>query len=169
MAVVTTIPELSQACKLRTKVENKRAATDDDERAYRALLLQAVAKGATRAAIQASCGIKQSALESEIRKARQETDDPELKKVRLPHRGLTLGDYPCPTCGQHFDSAQAAAMHRVKMHNYRIGKNALTAEMVRKARADTTTPTRELARQMGVSHHALGAARAFKTWRSLDA
>lgn len=167
--MTATIPELSAACRLRTRVENKRAATDEDERAYRALLLQAVAKGATRAAIQASCGIKQSALESEIRKARQETDDPELRKVRLPHRGLTLGDYACPTCKKHFESSQARAMHQVKMHGYRIGKNALTADMVRKARADATTSTRELARQMGVSHHALGAARSFKTWKSLDA
>lgn len=166
--MTATIPELSAACRLRTKVENKRAATDEDEKKYRALLLQAVAAGATRAQIQASCGIKQSALESEIRKARQETDDPKLRKVRLPHRGLTLGDYPCPTCGQHFDSAQATAMHRVKLHDYRIGVNRLTAAMVRKARADQTTSTRELAREMGVSHHALGAARSGRTWKSLD-
>lgn len=165
--MTATIPELSQACRLRTKVENKRAATDEDEKKYRALLLQAVAAGATRAQIQASCGIKQSALESEIRKARQETDDPALQKVRLPHRGLTLGDYPCPTCDAHFDSAQARALHRIKMHGYRIGANVLTAEMVEKARADTTTSTRELARQFGVSHHALGAARSGRTWKRL--
>lgn len=164
-----TIPAgLKEACKLRNRVESKRAATDEDEKKYRQLLLQAVAAGATRAQIQASCGIKQSALESEIRKARQETDDPKLRKVRLPHRGLTLGDYPCPTCGQHFDSSQATALHRVKMHDYRIGANRLTAAMVRKARADDSTPTRELARQFGVSHHALGAARSGRTWKALD-
>lgn len=168
--MTATIPELSAACRLRTKVENKRAATDEDEKKYWTLLLQAVAAGATRAQIQASCGIKQSALESEIRKARQETDDPKLRKVRLPHRGLTLGSYQCPDCDHEaFPSAQALALHRIKLHDYRIGENRLTAAMVRKARADTTTSTRELARSFGVSHHALGAARSGRTWRSLDA
>lgn len=177
MTTTAAIPELAQACRLHDRVEARRHSTAQDERDYRALLLKAVQAGATREQIMTSCAVSQSFLDAELKKARAETTDPTLKKARLPHRGLTLGEYWCPEKGcarakgngnEPLASAQARALHRVKMHNYRLGAKALTASMVRRARANTTTPTSELARRWEVSYHALRSARAGKTWKSLS-
>lgn len=175
---MSKIPELAAACTIHARLNRRKETCTADERERRALWLRAVAKGATRTQIQEQCDVQPSLLLAELRKARAETDDPELQSVRLSHGGLTLGEYWCPETGcdrsevngnEPFASAQAVGMHRVKAHNYRLGKKALTASMVRKARADKSSTTRELAKRFGVSHHALGAARSFKTWRSLDA
>lgn len=174
---MTAIPELAEACELQATVADRKQSTADDERAYRALLLRAVAKGATRAEIQQSCSFTRSRLEAEIRKARAETTDPKLRKVGLPARGLTLGEYFCPTAGcdraegngnEPFTSAQARALHRVQAHDFHLGGRPLTKALVKRARRDETTPTSDLARRWDVSVHALRAARSGRTWASLD-
>lgn len=174
--MTATLPELSAACQLHSALTEHKAATEAEEREWRASLLRAVAAGATRVQIQASCGMSPNEVESALRQARAETDDPELAKTRTAKGGLTLGEYWCPEEGcprsegngnEPFASAQAAGMHRVASHDYRLGEKPLTAAMVRKARADTTTPTSVLARKWKVSTHALGAARKGRTWKNV--
>lgn len=169
-------PELAQACRLAARIKNRKTATITEEKEWRRLLLVAVSKGATRVIIQEHCGINRSILETEIRKARQETDDPELAKCRLTNGGLTLGEYWCDVAGCDrakrngnvpFASAQAKGMHAMRAHGRILGSKPLTASMVKRARADESTPTSELAKRWGVSHFALGAARAGKTWRNI--
>lgn len=176
---MSKIPELAAACKLHDRIARTRGSVEGDERERRALWLQAVAKGATRTQIQEQCGVPSALLVKELRKAQAETDDPVLKAAKLSAQGgAWMGEFYCPESGcdrskrngnEPFTSKQGLSMHRVKAHGYRLGKKALTATMVRKARADKTSTTRELAKRFGVSHHALGAARSGKTWRSLDA
>lgn len=170
-------PELAQACRLHRKIASHDAATEAERRACRALWLQATSKGATWAAILASCDITPSELNAELKKARRETDDPALRKDRGLHRGLSLGVFFCPERGcnraqgngnEPFDSSQAMALHRQKAHGYRLGKNAMSAEIVRKLRAaPAEVTTSVLADRYGVSYHAARSARAFKTWRSV--
>lgn len=172
------IPELAQACRLRARAEKNRTASQEEEKQWRALLLRAVAKGATRAEVQASCGIPHWVLNKELKKARAETTDPKLKLVGPPNHGLTLGEYWCTTkgCGRSegngndpLTSAQALALHQLQAHGRRLGKNAMSAAIVKKLRAaDPTIPTSELARKYEVSYHAARSARAGKTWRSVD-
>lgn len=172
-----TIPELTRACKLHDRILQAESSTEADEKARRALWLRAVAKGATWQQITDQCGVSEHLVGRELAKARKEATDPALKTTRLGHGGLKLGDYWCPESGceraekngnEPFASAQAAGLHRVKKHGYRIGAKKLTARMVRAARK-SDEPTSVLARRWGVSVHALGAARSRKTWRSLDA
>lgn len=172
---MTKIPELSAACRLHTRIKNRKQATEAEEAECRALWLVATSKGATRTAIMESCGIGQSFLESELRKARAETDDPELAKTHFPHRGLTLGEFFCPEKGCDrsrgngnlpFSSSQAVAMHRQKAHGFHLGENEMDEQIVRGLRAaDEDVPTSELAAHFGVSYHAARSARSGRTWR----
>lgn len=171
-----TIPELDEACAINDRIASEKQSTLADEKDRRGLWLRAVAKGATRVQIQERCGVPKALLESELKKARSETDDPALAKIGTAKGGLTEGEYWCPETGciravgdgnEPLQSAQALGMHRMAAHGYRLGERALTASVVRKARADLTTPTRELARKWKVSPHALGAARSGKTWKQL--
>lgn len=173
---MTKISELSQACKLHQRLLDREEHTEQLERDCRALWLRATAKGATRTAIMESCGITQSFLEGELRKARAETDDPELAKTRTAKGGLTLGEYWCegyPGCPRAkgngnipLQSAQALGMHKVASHGFKLGANVLTAEVVKIARKSKKS-TRDLAKEYGVSPHALGAARKGRTWKSI--
>lgn len=176
---MTAIPELVEACQRASSASEHRDAQEQAERDARALLLQAVSKGATRAQIQESCEWGRSRLEAELKKARAETDDPKLKTVRLPHRGVTVRDCWCPEKGcpraqangnEPFPTPQALGLHRVVVHDYRLGEKPLTAAIVRKLRAaPADVQTSDLARKYKVSYHAARSARAGKTWRSLDA
>lgn len=175
---MTAIPELVEACELHSLVVERRSSTAQDERDYRALLLRAVMKGATREQIETSCGITKPFLDAELKKARNETKDPKLRKMKIPNNfgGLTKGEYWCPEPGcpraqlngnEPLGSAQALALHRVKAHAYRLGAKPMTASIVTRARADTTTDTTVLAKRWGVSVHALRAARSGRTWRDI--
>lgn len=175
--MTATLPELSTACQLHSALAAHKAATETEERAWRASLLRAVAAGATRVQIQTSCNMKPNEVESALRQARAETDDPELAKTRTAKGGLTLGEYWCPEKGcprsqgngnEPLASAQALGLHRQKAHGYHLGEKPLTAAMVKRARRDADTPTSVLARRWGISTHALGAARSGKTWKRLN-
>lgn len=178
---MTAIPELVEACALHNRLEHERLEADQvlsdspEAKLRRSLWLAALAKGTTRAQIRNQCGVDARTLEAELTRARIEAgeDDPTAKRGQ--RGGLTLGIYWCPEddCphaendgNEPFASAQALSMHRVKAHDYRIGEKALTASMVKRARA-SEEPTRTLARRWRVSHYALGAARAGRTWRDI--
>ena len=171
---MTRIPELTAAAKLHARLLRERGATAEGERRFRALLLRAVAAGATAPQIVEVCGMSRERLEAELSKARKETADPKLRKARLSR--MRMGEYWCPhkRCprseangSEPFTSVQATAMHRTKVHGDRLGANALTASMVKRARS-SEKPTTVLAEQWGVSPGALRAARVGRTWKHLD-
>lgn len=127
---MSTIPELAAACEINDRMRSRRLEATEDAKSRRALWLRAVAKGATRSQIIEHCGVSPSVLESELRKARDETTDPKLKVSKGPNRGATPGRYPCPEAGcEHaeggtgkpFGSAQGLGMHRMRVHGHRVG------------------------------------------------
>lgn len=130
------IPELSAACEINDRMRSNRLQAAADAVARRNLWLRASAKGASRAQIVEACGVSPSVLEAELRKAREETTDPKLKKPRGPARGLTLGTYWCPEpgCARHkngdagpYESAQALGMHRMRAHGHRANGHTIAA------------------------------------------